>query len=286
MTAALGGPSRPASGADASRAGDNKSGPSRRRPCDVHEGASSSLWHRLPHARQRSRGRGHRARRLGTLADGGSHDGSRRRRVPRNDSDSAGDQRHAVSTFAPGNVCRTLAAGTGRHQHRPAVGSGAAPGIGVWGSVAAGNADAHRASRATSSGRRSTTPYRDIAKVLRLEEANARQVVTRARQHVANGRRMPATSTEHRRLLDTFIAAVQYGDIAGLQGDSLVALIRHKASPRSTSSRAFSRVSQVGASRGHTPLDATQSGFGSLRKGTSTMKLVIIGGTGLIGSKL
>ena len=32
--------------------------------------------------------------------------------------------------------------------------------------------------------------YRDIANVLRLGEANARQVVTRARQHVANGRRM------------------------------------------------------------------------------------------------
>jgi RNA polymerase sigma factor (sigma-70 family) len=36
--------------------------------------------------------------------------------------------------------------------------------------------------------------YRDIANVLRLEEANARQVVTRARQHVAGGRRMPASS--------------------------------------------------------------------------------------------
>ena len=52
-------------------------------------------------------------------------------------------------------------------------------------------------------------PYRDIANVLRLEEANARQVVTRARQHVANGRRMPASSTEQRRLLDAFIAAAQ-----------------------------------------------------------------------------
>jgi RNA polymerase sigma-70 factor, ECF subfamily len=30
--------------------------------------------------------------------------------------------------------------------------------------------------------------YRDIAKVLRLQEANARQLVTRARQHVANAR--------------------------------------------------------------------------------------------------
>ena len=61
-------------------------------------------------------------------------------------------------------------------------------------------------------------PYRDIANVLRLEEANARQVVTRARQHVANGRRMPASSTEQRRLLDAFIAAAQDGDVAGLEG--------------------------------------------------------------------
>jgi len=61
-------------------------------------------------------------------------------------------------------------------------------------------------------------PYRDIATVLRLEEANARQVVTRARQHVSNGRRMPASPTEQGRLLDAFIAAAQKGDVAGLEG--------------------------------------------------------------------
>jgi RNA polymerase sigma factor (sigma-70 family) len=60
--------------------------------------------------------------------------------------------------------------------------------------------------------------YRDIAKVLGLEQANARQVVTRARQRVASGRRMPASSTEQRRLLDSFIAAAQHGDVAGLEG--------------------------------------------------------------------
>jgi RNA polymerase sigma factor (sigma-70 family) len=60
--------------------------------------------------------------------------------------------------------------------------------------------------------------YRDIAYVLRLEEANARQVVSRARQHVANGRRMPVSSTKQRRLLDSFIAAAQRGDVAGLEG--------------------------------------------------------------------
>ena len=59
--------------------------------------------------------------------------------------------------------------------------------------------------------------YRDIADLLRLQEANARQVVTRARQHVAGGRRMPASSTEQRRLLDAFIAAAQNGDVTGLE---------------------------------------------------------------------
>src|SRR5262245_50113395 len=60
--------------------------------------------------------------------------------------------------------------------------------------------------------------YRDIANILRFEEANARQVVTRARQHVANGRRMPGSPTKQRRLLDSFIAAAQGGDVAGLEG--------------------------------------------------------------------
>ena len=60
--------------------------------------------------------------------------------------------------------------------------------------------------------------YRDIANALRLEETNARQVMTRARQHVADGRKMPATSTEQRRLLEAFMAAAQTGDVARLEG--------------------------------------------------------------------
>ena len=65
-------------------------------------------------------------------------------------------------------------------------------------------------------------PYREIANVLRLEEANARKVVTRARQHVANGRRMPANSTEQRRLLEAFAAAAHDGDVVGLEGSLCV----------------------------------------------------------------
>jgi RNA polymerase sigma factor (sigma-70 family) len=60
--------------------------------------------------------------------------------------------------------------------------------------------------------------YRDIASVLRLEEANARQVVTRARQHVASARRMSANSTEQKRLFEAFIAAAQNGDVESLEG--------------------------------------------------------------------
>jgi RNA polymerase sigma factor (sigma-70 family) len=59
--------------------------------------------------------------------------------------------------------------------------------------------------------------YRDIASVLRLAEANARQVVTRARQHIASGRTTATSSTELERLLAAFIAATHDGDVAGLE---------------------------------------------------------------------
>jgi RNA polymerase sigma-70 factor (ECF subfamily) len=60
--------------------------------------------------------------------------------------------------------------------------------------------------------------YRDIADTLRLQEANARQLVTRARQHVANGRRRPATASEQKRLLAAFIVAAKKGEVADLEG--------------------------------------------------------------------
>ena len=63
-------------------------------------------------------------------------------------------------------------------------------------------------------------PYRQIANILRLEEANTRQLVTRARQHVAGGRRAPVSSAEQRRLLNVFIGAAQRGDAAGPFGVS------------------------------------------------------------------
>lgn len=60
-------------------------------------------------------------------------------------------------------------------------------------------------------------PYRQIADILQMEEANARQLVSRARKHIADGRRTPVSSAEQRRLLEAFIGAAQKGDLPGLE---------------------------------------------------------------------
>src|SRR3982751_3193598 len=60
-------------------------------------------------------------------------------------------------------------------------------------------------------------PYRQIADILQLEEASTRQLVARARQHIADGRRKTVSSHEKQRLLEAFIAAAQKGDLATLE---------------------------------------------------------------------
>jgi RNA polymerase sigma factor (sigma-70 family) len=59
--------------------------------------------------------------------------------------------------------------------------------------------------------------YQEIADILRIEEANARQLVTRARKHVMGVRRAPVSPAEQRRLLDSFLAAARTGDLARLE---------------------------------------------------------------------
>jgi len=60
-------------------------------------------------------------------------------------------------------------------------------------------------------------PHRRIAEVLGLSEANARQLVTRARMRLCSERRRPVGAHEHRRLLDTFAAAAQTGELSPLE---------------------------------------------------------------------
>ena len=59
--------------------------------------------------------------------------------------------------------------------------------------------------------------YRQIGDILRMQEANTRQLVSRARKHIVDGRHTPVNSGEHRRLLEAFIAAAQKGHMAGLE---------------------------------------------------------------------
>jgi len=60
-------------------------------------------------------------------------------------------------------------------------------------------------------------PYPEIAEVLQLGEANTRQLVARARKHIADERRTPVSSEEQRRLLTAFIAAAQKGELKALE---------------------------------------------------------------------
>ena len=51
-----------------------------------------------------------------------------------------------------------------------------------------------------------------------MEEANARQLVSRARKHIADGRCTSVSSNEQRRFLEAFIGAAQTGDMVALEG--------------------------------------------------------------------
>jgi RNA polymerase sigma-70 factor (ECF subfamily) len=59
--------------------------------------------------------------------------------------------------------------------------------------------------------------YDQIASILQMEEANVRQLVSRARKHIVDGRRKSVSSSEQRRLLEAFVTAAQKGDMAALQ---------------------------------------------------------------------
>ena len=68
--------------------------------------------------------------------------------------------------------------------------------------------------------------YKEIASILKLSEANCRQILRRARQHVADARtRFDAPREERERLLLAFVDAAKSGDsgqLAALLSDSVV----------------------------------------------------------------
>lgn len=59
--------------------------------------------------------------------------------------------------------------------------------------------------------------HRQIADVLDLTESNVRQMVTRARKHLAGERREQATKAEQERLLRAFLIAAREGELSALE---------------------------------------------------------------------
>ncbi|GIH12990.1 RNA polymerase sigma-70 factor [Rugosimonospora africana] len=60
-------------------------------------------------------------------------------------------------------------------------------------------------------------PYSQIAEILQSSEPAVRQLVSRARKHLAGQRRTPVSSAETKRLLTAFLAAARSGDLAALE---------------------------------------------------------------------
>ena len=60
-------------------------------------------------------------------------------------------------------------------------------------------------------------PYRRISDVLAVSEANARQLVTRARLRLAGGRSRQVSTIDRQRFIDAFVDAAQTGDLTTLE---------------------------------------------------------------------
>ncbi|MFD7307373.1 RNA polymerase sigma-70 factor [Promicromonospora sp. NPDC059942] len=59
--------------------------------------------------------------------------------------------------------------------------------------------------------------YADIADIVQLSQAAARQLVSRARKHITSGRRGTVLASRRRALLEAFVAAARAGDLTGLE---------------------------------------------------------------------
>ncbi|MEU3953803.1 RNA polymerase sigma-70 factor [Streptomyces achromogenes] len=60
-------------------------------------------------------------------------------------------------------------------------------------------------------------PYARVAEILETTEANARQLVSRGRRHLAAERKETVSPAAHRRLLEVFLSAARTGDLSVLE---------------------------------------------------------------------
>jgi RNA polymerase sigma-70 factor (ECF subfamily) len=92
-------------------------------------------------------------------------------------------------------------------------------------------------------------PYREIADILRIEEANARQLVTRARAHVSGGRHAQVSPAEQARLRSAFVAAARTGELAGLERLLAPDVVSTSGSDATVTSQGITRSWRVHARR-------------------------------------
>ncbi len=60
-------------------------------------------------------------------------------------------------------------------------------------------------------------PYKRVADILETSDANARQLVSRARKHLGAERKERVSPAAHRRLLEGFLSAARTGDLSTLE---------------------------------------------------------------------
>lgn len=89
-------------------------------------------------------------------------------------------------------------------------------------------------------------PYTQIAEILQSTEPAVRQLVSRARKHVAGERKIPVPETAQRRLLTAFLDAARSGDLEALE--KLFAADVASVSD-GNGARQVSRTAVVGAAR-------------------------------------
>ncbi|WP_369371403.1 RNA polymerase sigma-70 factor [Promicromonospora sp. Populi] len=82
--------------------------------------------------------------------------------------------------------------------------------------------------------------YPEIADIVGVSQAATRQLVSRARKHLASERRNPVTAEERRTLLDAFLAAARAGDVGRLEH-----LLAEDAVSRADSNGAIKHVARV-----------------------------------------
>jgi len=89
-------------------------------------------------------------------------------------------------------------------------------------------------------------PYRRVAEILDMTEANARQLARRSRERLGRREAVPVDPGEHRRLLDEFVAAAHDGDLSRFERYLAADVV---ARPDGGGKVHASRVELVGAAR-------------------------------------